>query len=63
MFENKRNWYTWRMYLGGRALEMIYNSLTNRGYFPRNPIHFSLAFAVGSSLISKGYFHEPKILR
>ncbi|KAL4487883.1 hypothetical protein ABPG72_022743 [Tetrahymena utriculariae] len=62
MFENKKNWYTWRMYLGGRAIEMLYNSLINKGYINKNAIHFSFAFAIGSTLIAKGYFHEPRIV-
>jgi len=62
MLENKENWYNWRMFLGGRAIHMVYNSLVNRGYIKENSMNYAYAFAFCSSLIAKGYFHEPKII-
>lgn len=60
--ENPSNWYTWRMYLGGRAIDMIFTALANRGIFKKKAIHYSYAFAICSTLIAKGYFHEPRIV-
>lgn len=62
MFENKNNWYTWRMYLGGRAIDMVYNGLVNRGYLKRSGWNYTIGFAIASTLIAKGYFHEPNII-
>ena len=62
MFENPKNYYTWRMYIGSRAIEMIYGSLINRGIIKKNAMHYTYAFALCSTLVAKGYTHDPMIV-
>lgn len=62
MVENKKNYYTWRMFLGGRAIETLLNGLVNRGYIKKKGWFDTVSFAVSSSLIAKGYFYDPKII-
>lgn len=47
------------MFLGARAIDMVYRTLVKKGILKDSAMNYTLGYCIGSFLISSQYFTEP----
>lgn len=57
--QEKGTWFYWRMFLGARAMDMVYRTLVKKGILKDSGMNYTLGYCIGSFLISSQYFVEP----